>query len=56
LFTGAKDDRHINSNSRQNNNNNNNNNKKTLEDFPNCGIISRQEPAYIKRKIKNKSP
>ncbi len=50
LFTGTRDDNNINKNSRQDNINNSsssNNNKKTLEDFQNCGIISRQEPAYF---------
>ncbi len=51
LFTGTRDNNNINKNSRQdnviNNISNNNNNKKTLEDFQNCGIISRQEPAYF---------
>ncbi len=56
LFTGARDDNNnINKNSRQDNvinNSSNNNNKKTLEDFQNCGIISRQEPKEIQSPVR----
>jgi hypothetical protein len=47
----------MNKNSRQDNINNssssNNYNKKTLEDFQNCGIISRQEPKEIQSPVRS---
>jgi hypothetical protein len=51
-FTRARDDKKININSRQENNNNNNT-KKTLEDFHNCCIMSRQEPAYFSNEVQS---
>jgi hypothetical protein len=55
LFTGTRDNNNINNNSRQDNvinNSSNNNNRKTLEDFQNCGIISRQEPKEIQSTVR----